>query len=66
MLGTNRNKSVIDIARLFNHPIIYLDEKPGERLASTIPDLSSQKRLGYKAKIRIEDYIKSFLDENKK
>mgnify|MGYP001253574468 CR=1 FL=1 len=66
MLGTNRNTSVIDIAKLFNHPIVYIEEKPGERLSSTIPDLESQKKLGYKAKIRIEDYIRSFLNENKK
>ncbi len=66
MLGTNRNTSVIDIAKLFNHPIVYIEKKPGERLSSTIPDLESQKKLGYKAKIRIEDYIRSFLNENKK
>ena len=66
MLGTNKNTSVENIAKLFKHPIIYIDKKPGERLASTIPDLESQKRLGYKPKIKIQDYIKSFLDENKR
>ena len=64
MLGTNRNISVIEIANLFKHEIIYIPEKPGERLASTIPDLSSQERLGYKAEKRIEDYIEQFLKEN--
>ena len=64
MLGTNRNISVIEIAKLFKHEIKYIPEKPGERLASTIPDLSSQKRLGYKAEKRIEDYIEQFLREH--
>ena len=63
MLGTNRNISVIEIANLFKHEIIYIPEKPGERLASTIPDLSSQEELGYKAEKRIEDYIEQFLKE---
>ncbi|MDA9636353.1 NAD-dependent epimerase/dehydratase family protein [SAR86 cluster bacterium] len=66
MLGTNKNSSVIDIAKLFNHPIEYIGEKPGERLASTIPDINSQKRLGYKAQIKIEDYIKTFVKQNAK
>ena len=66
MLGTNKNSRVIEIAKLFDHPIEYIEKKPGERLASTIPDLNSQKRLGYKAKIKIEDYIKTFVKQNAK
>ena len=64
MLGTNRNISVLEIAKLFKKEITFLPEKIGERLESTMPDLESQKRLGYKAEIRIEDYIKGFLREH--
>ena len=61
MLGTRKNYSIIDIARMFNTKIKYLPSRPGERFGSTILNNNAKKILGYEAKINIKDYIKNII-----
>ena len=61
MLGTQKNYSIIDIARMFNTKIKYLPSRPGERFGSTILNNNAKKILGYEAKINIKDYIKNII-----
>ena len=60
MLGTKKNYSIIQIAKMFKTKIKYLPPRPGDRSNSTIPNNNSLKILGYKAKIDIKSYIKNF------
>ena len=62
MLGTKKNYSIIQIAKMFKSKIKYLPSRPGERLGSTILNDNAFKILGYKSKIDIKDYIKKFIN----
>ena len=62
MLGTKKNYSIIQIAKMFKSKIKYLPSRPGERLGSIIPNDNAFKILGYKSKIDIKDYIKKFIN----
>lgn len=60
-LGRGKNYSIEDIANMFNKPIIYEDDKPGEA-DITLCDYSIAKEvLGWEPEINIEDYIKDYL-----
>jgi len=61
MLGTQKSYSIIEIAKMFNSKIIYLPERPGDRLGSTVTNNNALEILGYKPKIKIEDYIQNFI-----
>ena len=62
-LGRGENYSINEIASMFNKPIIYKEDKPGEA-QSTLCDYTLAKEvLGWEPKLNIEDYIKSYLDE---
>jgi len=64
MLGTKKNYSIIQIAKMFKSKIRYLPYRPGERFGSTIPNNNAFKDLGYKSKIDIKDYINEFINNN--
>ena len=64
MLGTKKNYSIIEIAKMFKTNIKYLPSRPGERFGSTIPNNNAKKILNYSAKIDIKDYIKEFIKKN--
>ena len=64
MLGTKKNYSIIQIAKMFNSKIRYLPSRPGDRLGSTITNNNSYNHLGYKSKIDIKDYINEYLKKN--
>ena len=61
MLGTQKNYSIIEIAKMFNTKIKYLPSRPGERFGSTMLNNNAKKILGYSAKINIKDYIKNII-----
>ena len=61
MLGTKKQYSIIEIAKMFNTKIKYLPSRPGERFGSTTPNDNAKKILGYIAKKDIRDYIKSIV-----
>ena len=64
MLGTKKNYSILEIAKMFKTRITYLPARPGERFGSTILNDNAKKILGYKAKIDIKDYILDFIRTN--
>ena len=64
MLGTQKNYSIIEIAKFFNSKIKYLPSRPGERFDSIIKNNNAKNILGYQSKINIKDYIKEFIKKN--
>ena len=64
MLGTQKNYSIIEIAKMFKTKIKYLPSRPGERFGSTVLNNNAKKILGYNAKINIKDYIKNIIKYN--
>jgi len=66
LLGTGKSVSILNIAKLFNHKIKMVPSRPGERITSKKIDNSALKILGYKPKVDIKNYIKSFVKNNKK
>ena len=64
MLGTGKNYTVLDVAKMFKHKIRFIDKRPGERFSSKSNTKKSFKELGYKSKIDIKDYIKDFIKNN--
>jgi len=63
MLGTKKNYSIIQIAKMFKSKIRYLPFRPGERFGSTIPNNNAFKDLGYKSSIDIKDYINNYINK---
>ena len=61
MLGTQKTYSIIQIAKMFNTKIKYLQAREGERFGSTVTNDNARKILGYKAKKDIKDYIKNIV-----
>jgi UDP-glucose 4-epimerase len=56
-LGTGTNYSINEIAAMFKHPVKYIPKRKGEA-ETTLASLSfTRKMLGWKAKIKISDYI---------
>jgi len=64
MLGTKKNYTILEIAKMFKSKIKFLPSRPGERLGSTIPNNNAKKVLGYSSTIDIKDYIKNFINNN--
>lgn len=64
LLKFNKSYSIIQIAKMFNHPLTYLEERPGERFkSSTYKNSNAEKILNFKAKIDIKDYIYNFINQ---
>ena len=63
MLGTKKNYSIIEIAKMFKTKIKYLPSRPGERFGSTVPNSNAKKILNYSASIDIKDYIEEFIQK---
>ncbi len=61
MLGTKKNYSINQIAKMFNSKIKYLPSRPGDRLGSTTTNNNALKLLRYKSNIDIKDYINNFV-----
>ena len=63
MLGTNKQYSIIQIAKMFKSKIKFLKSRKGERFKSFIPNNNAKKFLNFKSTIDIKDYIKEFLSK---
>ncbi len=66
LLGTGTSYTILKIAQLFNTKIKMVPQRFGERLASNKINKDAHRLLGYKPKIKIEDYIKNFIKKNGK
>ena len=58
-LGRGKNYSINDIASMFNKPVVYKEDKPGEAQITLCTDTTARNILGWEPKINIESYIKS-------
>jgi len=59
-LGREKNYSVLEVAKMFNHPYLFEDDKPGEA-AITLSDISAaRKKLGWEPSENLENYLESY------
>ena len=61
MLGTHKQYSILQIAKMFKTKIKFLPSRDGDRSSSNIPNNNALNYLGYKAKINIKDYISNII-----
>ena len=57
MLGTKKQYSIIDVAKMFKTRIKFIPKRKGERFKSSITNNNAHRLLKYKATIDIKDYI---------
>ena len=66
-ISNKKSFSIIEVARLFNSKIKYLPFRKGERFASALTNISSKNKiLKHFGKIQLKDYIRDFINKNKK
>ena len=65
MLGTKKQYSILEIAKMYKSRIKLIPSRKGERFKSSISNNNAQKHLKYTAKIKIKDYINNFIKKNK-
>lgn len=66
-LASGKLLSLLQVAKMFNHKIKMIPKRPGERWSSKRDSLLKSKRdLNFKAKYSLSDYIKEFINNNKK
>ena len=63
-LSSKTDISIIDVAKLFKHPYIFIEKRRGERLCSDIKISKAETELGWIANVKLVDYIKDFLSKN--
>lgn len=61
MLGTKKQYSIIEVAKMFKSKIRFIPKRKGERFKSSITNNNAQNLLGYKSTIDISEYIKEFI-----
>ena len=64
MLGTNKQYSILEIAKMFHTKIRYLPPRNGERFGTSIPNNNAFTHLGYKPNVDIKKYISNFIKKN--
>ena len=64
MLGTKKQYTILEIAKMFKHKIKLLPARDGERFGTSIPNNNALLYLGYKPKIDIKNYIFQFISNN--
>ncbi len=63
-LGTGVNYSINELASFFNRDVKYIPARPGEA-EITLADFSEMhKKTGWKPKVNLEDYVKSWVSNN--
>jgi UDP-glucose 4-epimerase len=64
-IATNQSFNIIELANLFKSKVRYLPKRKGERFASILTKMNlNNKIIRLPAKIRLNDYIKNFLNNN--
>jgi len=61
MLGTQKQYTILQIAKMFKTKIKFLPPREGERFGSSIPNNNAFEYLGYKSKINIKNYINNII-----
>jgi UDP-glucose 4-epimerase len=63
---SNESYSIIELAKMFKSKIRYLPKREGERFASALTKMNlNNKIIRLSAKIKLRDYIKNFLINNR-
>jgi UDP-glucose 4-epimerase len=63
-IASSDSFSINQLAKMFNHKIRYLPKRQGERFSSSLTKMNlNNKVIRLKAKIKIRDYIKTFLEK---
>ena len=63
MLGTDKQFSILQIAKMFKRKIKFLPPRKGDRSSSNMPNNNALNYLGYKAKVSIKDYINNVIQQ---
>tara|TARA_B110000037_G_scaffold41553_1_gene51386 strand:+ start:678 stop:1556 length:879 start_codon:yes stop_codon:yes gene_type:complete len=63
MLGTQKQYTVLQIAKMFKTKIKFLPTRDGDRSVSSMPNRNALNQLGYKPKIDIKNYIKQLISK---
>lgn len=58
-LGRGKNYSINDIAAMFNKPVVYKENKPGEAQETLCIDNTARNILGWEPKTNIKSYIQN-------
>ena len=64
-LGSGKEYSILQVAKMFEHKIKMIKEKPGERFGQVCDFSLAKKELGYNPKNDLKKYIKEFINNNK-
>jgi len=63
-LGTGKNHSILEVAKMFKSPIEFIPDRPGEAL-TTLADIQfTKKMLGWKPKFKLKDYIANVINKS--
>lgn len=65
LLGSKEELSIIDVAKMFDTHYFLIDERKGERNFSRFENSRAEIELGWKAEIKLKDYINSFKNKIK-
>jgi len=61
-ISHKKSYSINEVAKMFKRPIIYLNQRPGERFASALTKISLNNKVFRRfGKINLKDYITSFI-----
>jgi len=64
-VASNKSYSIHQLARMFNSKIRYLPKRAGERFSSALKKMNlTNKVIRIKTRIKLEDYIKNFLNKS--
>ena len=65
-ISTKQSYSIIELAKMFESKITYLPKREGERFASALTKMNLNNKITrLSAKIKLRDYIKNFLINNR-
>ncbi len=65
-ISHKKKYSIIQVAKMFKSPIVYLKSRPGERYASALTKISQNNKIIRKyGKINLKDYVTSFINSKK-
>ena len=65
-ISHKKSYSILKVAKMFGRKIIFLKERPGERFASALTNMSIDNRVIKKfGKINLKDYISLFINNKK-
>ena len=61
-----KSYTILEVAKLFNKKIKLLPKRPGERYASALTNMNLSNHVyKYYGKIKLKDYVKEFIYNNK-